>query len=165
MHHRDPKDATDYSPISDTIKAVLKESEGNIDNIVLLQPTSPIKTGKQIDEAIELLIKKKEANSLISVVPMDDIHPARMYWKNEDNILASILQEYEVARRQDIPVAYFRNGAIYIVRRVAFEKFHSVMIAPSIGYIMPDSHLLNIDSPRDILIAEPLIKAWKSGKL
>ena len=38
------------------------------------------------------------------------------------------------------------------------------MAKPSIGFKMPSAQLLNIDEPRDILIAESLIKAWKKGK-
>lgn len=166
IHFREHEIAGDTSPVSETIQAVVNEYSliDNLDAILLLQPTSPIRTGKQIDEAIELFERSPRANSLISVCPMDDVHPARMYWKKND-FLNPILAEFEETRRQDIPKAWYRNGSIYIVRTKAFERYKSVMIKPSIGYEMPTTQLLNIDDPRDLLIAEPLINAWQKGTL
>ena len=95
---------------------------------------------------------------------MDDVHPARMYWK-EDSSLSPILADFEQTRRQDIPKAYYRNGSIYITRISSFIKENTVMVKPSIGFEMPTSQLLNIDEPRDIMIAEVLVTAWKNGQL
>lgn len=166
IHKREKKIAKDNSSVVDTIKAVLsKYTEENMpDAIMLLQPTSPIRESKQIDEAISLLKVNTNMQSLISVCPMDDVHPARMYWKNGLSI-EPILEKYEQTRRQEIPLAYYRNGSIYIVRTKAFLENNSLMVKPSIGFEMPESMLLNIDTPRDVLIAEPLIKAWKNKKI
>jgi CMP-N,N'-diacetyllegionaminic acid synthase len=164
IHQRESKIAKDNSSVVDTIKAILAEyTQENIpDAIMLLQPTSPIRESKQIDEAISLLEVNTNMQSLISVCPMDDVHPARMYWKNGLSI-EPILEKYEQTRRQEIPLAYYRNGSIYIVRTKSFLENNSLMIKPSIGFEMPESMLLNIDTPRDVLIAEPLIKAWRNG--
>jgi CMP-N-acetylneuraminic acid synthetase len=162
IHEREGSLATDQSPVTDTVKKILEMSD--CDAVMLLQPTAPIRTGNDIDRAIKLLIESPEANSVISVVAMNDVHPARMYWKN-DGQLIPILSEFEQARRQDIPPAYYRNGSIYLVRRIAFEHNASVMVKPTIPYIMPAGWLLNIDEPRDMIIAEALIPAWKKGLL
>mgnify|MGYP003627109590 CR=1 FL=1 len=164
IHQRKSKIAKDNSSVVDTIRAILEEySQENIpDAIILLQPTSPIRESKQIDEAISLLEVNTDMQSLISVCPMDDVHPARMYWKKGLS-LEPILEKYEQTRRQEIPLAYYRNGSMYIVRTKAFLENNSLMVKPSIGFEMPESMLLNIDTPRDVLIAEPLIKEWKNG--
>ena len=162
IHERDSSLATDQSPVADTVKQIIEQT--GCDAIMLLQPTAPIRTGECIDEAIVLLQEHRETNSVISVVAMNDIHPARMYWKKDD-LLASILPQFEEARRQDIPPAYYRNGSIYLVRREAFEQQHSLMVKPITPYIMPLNWLLNIDEPRDMIIAEALIPAWKNGSL
>jgi len=167
FHNRPVEIANDISPITETIAAVLKQFDPDncvYDAVMLLQPTSPIRTCKQIDDAIQLFTDHPEVNSLISVCAMDDVHPARMYWK-EDSSLSPILADFEQTRRQDIPKAYYRNGSIYITRISSFIKENTVMIKPSIGFEMPTSQLLNIDEPRDIMIAEVLITAWKEGKL
>jgi len=160
VHARSSVLASDTSPITDTINELAGRYAS--DAIMLLQPTSPIRQPQQIAEAISLLEKNTEANSVISVTAMDDIHPARMYWKSE-GLLRPILAEFEQTRRQDIPKALYRNGAIYLVRTKAFKESGQVMVKPSLGLEMPTSQLLNIDEPRDILIAQALIPAWKRG--
>lgn len=162
LHKRELSIASDESPVSDTVEEILKGSTA--DAFMLLQPTAPIRTGDDIDSSIKLLGNSPQANSVISVVAMNDIHPARMYWKDDDQ-LRSILPEFEQTRRQDIPAAYYRNGSIYLVRTTAFAKHHSLMIKPTIPYIMPLNLLLNIDEPRDMIIAEALLPAWKNGTL
>jgi CMP-N,N'-diacetyllegionaminic acid synthase len=164
LHKRPELLAGDSSPVTDTISEILKKQTG-YDAVMILQPTSPIRTGEQIDESIKLLLNNPKANSIISVVKVDDVHPARMYWKSEDNKLDPILIEFEEKIRQEIPPAYFRNGSIYLVRTKAFNENHSVMVKPGLGYVMPSSQLLNIDGPRDILIAEVLIETWVQGNL
>lgn len=163
IHKRNISLATDESPIIDTIKQMF-ELEEDADALLLLQPTSPIRTSEQIYQCIKLLMSHPKANSIISVCAMDDTHPARMYWENNSE-LESILPQFETVRRQDIPKAYYRNGSMYLVRRKAFFETGQIMVKPRIGFEMPSSQLLNIDEYRDIIIAEPLIKAWLEGEL
>ena len=162
LHVRPNALATDNSPVSETVSAICSNTA--CDAIMLLQPTAPIRTSDNIDDAISLLESSGNCNSVISVVAMDDVHPARMYWI-ENGEMQSILPAYELSRRQDIPPAYYRNGSIYLVRKIAFEEKKSLMVKPSIPYIMPSGWLLNIDEPRDMIIAEALIPAWKKGLL
>ena len=166
LHFRDASIARDNSPVSDTIIAILKKYKKNNlpEAIMLLQPTSPIREKKHIDDAISLLKKNKKMNSLISVCGMNDVHPARMYWeKNKE--LKSILDEHEQKHRQDLPIAYYRNGAIYLVRTQAFLSTKSLMAKPAMPFKMSENLLLNIDSERDLLIAESIITSWKKGTL
>tara|TARA_Y100000022_G_C13193179_1_gene349056 strand:- start:242 stop:913 length:672 start_codon:yes stop_codon:yes gene_type:complete len=157
FHNRASDLATDNSPIVDTIMEIVKLEKNDFDAIILLQPTSPLRTVKQVENAVEKLYKNKEFNSLVSVCPMDDIHPARMYWKNNLE-LNSIMPEFQYSRRQDIPKAWYRNGAIYIVRKEAFLKEKQIILRPILGYEMPRSELLNIDEPIDLKFAQVLLK-------
>jgi len=162
LHHRPSQMATDQSPVIDTVLDIIKESDAEA--VMLLQPTAPIRTKENILDAVKLLESNPDAGSVVSVVEMTDIHPARMYWKN-GNFLAPVLGDYETVRRQDIPPAYYRNGSIYLVTVKAIREFNSLMPKPMLPYIMPFNWLLNIDEPRDILMAEALIPAWKKGLL
>lgn len=158
--------AGDQSPVTDTIRDIITNVEygQNYDSIMLLQPTAPIREGRDIDGAVELLINSNNINSVVSVCPMNEVHPARMYWMKND-CLEPILQVYEQKRRQDIPVAYYRNGSIYLVRTKSFIMENSVMAKPMAPYCMLSSRLLNIDEPHDIKLAEYLLPLWKQGKL
>lgn len=162
LHKRDAGLASDTSPIIDTVIQIAELND--LDAVMLLQPTAPIRSAKNITEAITLFKNNPDAGSVVSVVEMTDIHPARMYWKRE-KALQPILQEFETTRRQDIPPAYYRNGSIYLVSTRTAIEYRTMMAKPMIPYVMPFDWLLNIDEPRDILIAEALIPAWKKGIL
>lgn len=133
------------------------------DAIMLLQATSPIREIYHIQEAIEKLTTNKDINSVISVSEMKDIHPARMYNIQEDR-LVSLMPELEQTRRQDIIPVYYRNGSIYLVRTSAFLEKMSVMAKPAMPLLMSDEYLVNIDEPRDLVIAEVMIKMWKEKR-
>jgi len=164
LHKRNKDLATDNSPIIDTILDILQHGYMDYDRFVLLQPTSPIRTGNNIDEAITKLSLNNHYNSLISVCKMNDIHPMRMYTIKDDSLL-SLYPTMQDKHRQNLPDIYFRNGSIYITRVTAFLTHKKVMLDPITYYEMPSSQLLNIDEPYDIVIADPLIKAWKAGLL
>ena len=165
-HKRSNQLATDSSPIEDTLIEIINQFDEMHEFVILLQPTSPLRTGKQIDEAIAQLSGSPNFNSVISVIRMDDVHPARMYWmENEAQAMKPIIQELETARRQDIPPAFYRNGAIYVTRVPQFLETKSVMTGPSCGYEMSGQTWLNIDDKRDVIIAESLIKAWKAREI
>ncbi len=166
-HARPCNLAEDDTPIVPVIahELVAAESEGfgPFDAILLLQPTAPMREPFHIEQAIAAL--SVGVNAVISVCAMHDMHPARMYKMREGGALSALMPEFEKSRRQDIPPAYYRNGSIYLVRREAFERQGAVMAKPATGYEMADRFLLNIDEPRDMIVADALIAAWQQGRL
>jgi CMP-N,N'-diacetyllegionaminic acid synthase len=157
--------AQDESSVVDVALRVLQQLEHeqeHIDILVLLQPTSPIRTGKNIDEAIELLISTPSADGVISLVAMEDTHPARMYHVKGNDLLP-LHPELETKRRQDLEPVYYRNGCIYAIRVDALKKVKSFMPSNKLAYIMPSKWLANIDDERDLIVTEALVKAWKNG--
>lgn len=154
--------SADSSKIEDVIFNLLDDLK--FDFIILLQPTAPMRTGKQIDQALNLILTNPNLNSIISVIKMDDVHPARMYY-NYNNELKSLLPELETSRRQENPPVYYRNGSIYIFRTRTFLKTKKVMSPPRGMFEMSYQTWLNIDDIRDSIIAEPLVRAWKNGEI
>ena len=160
FHARNNDLSTDESPIVDTIIELLKIQEINFDYIMVLQPTAPLRKSSDIDKSIQIIISNKNINSLVSVIPMDDIHPARMYWKSNDSILESIMPQYQTRRRQDIPKAYYRNGCIYISKISKLIENNEILNKPISSYEMRYEDWLNIDDKRDVLLAKGLIPEW-----
>ncbi|MHB1277557.1 MAG: acylneuraminate cytidylyltransferase family protein [Bacteroidia bacterium] len=160
--------ATDESPMVPVLLHVLEQMEerGEVfDILVLLQITSPIRTGRNVDEVIEMFETEPDLPAVISVVPMDDVHPARMYKKDHSNWMEPLIREWETARRQDIPPVYYRNGCIYAVRIDEFKRSCTLMPEKKKAYVMPSAWLANVDDERDMIITEALLKAWHEGKL
>ena len=161
--------AQDKSPIVPVIDYTLdkfRQTENEaFDLIILLQPTSPIRTGRDIDNVIGMFRKDPALDGVISVVPMDDTHPARMYALGEDSKMIPLIADGETKQRQDLQPVYYRNGCIYAVRQQAFLKERSLMVKNKKAYVMPLNWLANVDDERDLLIADILVKKWKEGTL
>ena len=166
---RPPELAQDDTPMLPVIEHALEYAEQNagqrFDIILLLQPTSPIRRGEDIDAVINLLESDKSVDGVISVCPMDDIHPARMYSLDEDAWMTPFWPDYEVIQRQRLPMMYYRNGAIYAVRRSVLTEQRTLMPARKKAYVMPREWLANIDDERDLIIADVLMRLWLKGKL
>lgn len=159
--------AQDNSSVVDVAIRVINhfKNEGiNFDIIVLLQPTSPIKTATNIDEAINLLLTDNDTEGVISVVAMEDTHPARMY-RLEQEQLIPLDKSVETKRRQELEPVYYRNGCIYAIKVEALMQQKTFMPLHKKGYIMPGAWLANIDDERDLIITEALVKAWKEGRI
>jgi CMP-N-acetylneuraminic acid synthetase len=166
VYRRQPKWGSDRAPIVpvilETIEALEKQGEF-YDVVVLLQITSPIRTGKNVDEVIEMFENDPQLSGVISVVPMHDVHPARMYRLNENSLMLPLNPEWETVRRQDIPPVYYRNGCIYATRIDVLKKNLTLMPEGKKGYVMPVEWLANIDDERDLIITEALIKHFKTN--
>src|SRR5690606_31094721 len=78
-HIRSVENSDDYSPIESVIDEVLQFLKEEYDLIVLLQPTAPLRTGEDVDNVIKMFLEDKDLENVISVIELDDVHPARMY--------------------------------------------------------------------------------------
>lgn len=134
----------------------------DFDVIVLLQPTAPLRTSADLDAVIDLLEKNINTDGVISVVPMDDVHPARMYDLNETQQLVPLIENGETLRRQDLKPVYYRNGCFYAVRTKAFYEQQSFMVANKLAFVMNPNWLINIDNQRDFQLATLLYEDWKN---
>jgi CMP-N,N'-diacetyllegionaminic acid synthase len=157
--------ANDTSNVVTAIKHAYEFINEEFDIIVLLQPTSPLRTSKDLENVIRLLEENQDSDGVISVVPMDDVHPARMYNLADDNSLVPFLANGETERRQDLNPVYYRNGCFYAVRTKAFFKQKTLMVQNKLAYVMNPDWLTNIDTPRDFKIATFLYEDWKNENI
>lgn len=159
---RPPEFADDASNVVTAVEHVCNQIKEVFDIIVLVQPTSPLRTGKDLDAIITIFEENQNVESVISVVPMDDLHPARMYNLGTHNELIPFLEYGETSRRQDLEPVYYRNGCFYAVKAKTFLEQKTFMVAHKMAYIMNADWLANIDTPRDFKIAELLYQDWKN---
>lgn len=162
---RSSENAKDESPIDAVVAEVLNELNVNYDLILLLQPTSPIREPEDIDNVIQFFISDNDLETVISLVELEDIHPARMYNLDTDCIMHPLSPKLERERRQNLAPVYLRNGAIYATKVTAFLASKKFICEHKKGYVMPESKWANIDTERDLQITEMLIKEWKKGNL
>ncbi len=127
------------------------------DYTLLLQPTSPLRLGSDIDECIHYC-STEDAPACVSVSIVDK-NPYWMYRLNELGKITPLMQsEHAIDRRQDLPRIYALNGAIYLARTDYLLKKRSFITNETKAYIMPADRALDIDCEIDFLYAE-LIKS------
>lgn len=145
--------ATDTSKTIDAIlHAVdaLLQMKKRYDELVLLQPTAPLRTTEDIDKAIELYYENNK-QSVASVSKVED-HPLLIRSIENDRAI-NLLDINSTCRRQDMPEYYRVNGAIYINPITELSKYTSFNDNP-IPYVMEKSHSIDIDDVVDLVVAE-----------
>jgi len=139
---------------------LLQESNDKYDYVALLQPTSPLRTSQDIVGAVNLLIEKN-ANSVVSVCKVEH----SPLWSNtlpEDLSLKDFIRpEIRNLRRQDLPIFYRLNGAIYIVKVSYILESKDFFGQESYAYIMPVNRSVDIDTELDLVLAEVLLQHEK----
>ena len=144
--------ATTFDAIKHTIENVEK-----YDYVVLLQATSPLRSGKHIDEAIELL-ESKNASAVVSVCKMDH----SPLWSNilDDSLsMKGFLRDGVLNKRsQDLEKYYRLNGAIYICKTEKLLEEKSFFLKENIyAYVMDRENSIDIDEEIDFKIAEVIL--------
>ena len=129
---------------------------------VLLQPTSPLRTEKHIDDAFKLLVDS-DADTLISVNKTDN-KILKSLIKDNDGVFSPISKsEYMFLNRQDLPEVYSTNGAMYFIEIQDFLKSKSFFGKKPCFFEMSLTDSIDIDSTADLQVAEiELMKRFNS---
>ncbi len=127
------------------------------DYIVLLQPTSPLREAKHIDEAVELL-ESKHADAVVSVCETEH----SPLWSNtlpKDGNMVGFLREDLIGKRtQDLETFYRLNGAVYICQREKLLQEKRFFLQKNIyAYVMSRECSVDIDEALDFRLAELLL--------
>lgn len=143
------------------------EKEGNtVDAIILLQPTTPFRKQKHIDEAITLFLEKNP-ESVISIGKVPGHFSPFWQISLEETYTELFMRKYDkeiktlISRRQDLPDTYYRDGAIYITKKetILSGKLIGDICVP---YIIKDKNFINIDTNEDFEYAEYILNNEKN---
>jgi CMP-N,N'-diacetyllegionaminic acid synthase len=138
------------------LRAVEALSGDTYEALMMLQPTTPLRTAADINAALALL-EETGADSVISVTDVGGHLPQRMkYLENGRLVDPPFNEEYENQPRQELRPMVIKNGAIYLVRRETLLE-GSFKGKDCRGYLMPPERSANIDTPSDFRYAEWLI--------
>ena len=124
--------------------------------IILLQATSPFRTGRHIQEAlrhytpaIDMVVSVKEAES----------NPYySCFEENKDGLLEISKGNGHYTRRQDCPPVYEYNGAIYIINPQSLKKTPLSQFSKRVKYVMDKEHSIDLDTMLDWKMAELMIQ-------
>jgi N-acylneuraminate cytidylyltransferase len=119
------------------------------DAVCLLQPTSPFRAKGFIDKAIQKFIQE-DADALVSVLPVPyEYNPHWVFEPDKNGFLQMATRDKEIIkRRQDLPPAFFRDGAIYITKTTVVKQ--GSFYGDKLSYLEshPDFYV-NIDTIED----------------
>ncbi|NCC70148.1 acylneuraminate cytidylyltransferase family protein [bacterium] len=158
---REDKLSGDNASSWDVVKDTLwkyKQVDIKFDNVVLLQPTSPLRDYQDIIDSYSLFINKN-ANTVVSVCEMEH----SPLWSN--TIPADLSMEkffksnYSMINRQKINTFYRINGAIYIVNINYLLNNNDIYSKKSFAYLMPKNKSIDIDDDFDFELAKYFINS------
>ncbi len=119
------------------------------DGVMLLQPTTPLRTAKDISQAVDLYAASG-AESLISCYREEYVSDLVTYRKQGDRAVPLNPNHNKGLRRQDTPAVYVRNGAVYITSVVYLRTACQVICDEPALLVMPKERSVNIDSYADV---------------
>ena len=150
---RPPDLAADDTPMHAVVVHALEQLD-DVEVLVLLQPTSPLRLARHVDEAVQLLLETG-ADGVVSVVEVPhQFRPSSLMELRGHGL--SPLSDASYTRRQDKPVVYARNGpAILALRadRVGDGLYHGDLRP----YVMDRSASVDVDDELDLIVAEQLL--------
>jgi CMP-N,N'-diacetyllegionaminic acid synthase len=137
----------------------LEDNAGYVPNgVMLLQPTSPLRTVTDIEACIALATET-QADAVVSVSQPRD-HPYKMYTTGKDGRLSEFVSsDLSYRRRQDLPPLVVENGAIYLNCLEMLLRDRSFVPPGALPYLMPPERSVDIDSRLDFDYAEWLLKS------
>jgi len=124
------------------------------DWVVLLQPTSPLRSAEDIDAALSLCIER-DAPACVSVCEAGD-SPYWMFDKTAEDRLKPFMEGALPLRRQALPPLYSLNGAVYVARPEWLTARHGFLSEQTLAYVMPPERSVDIDTLFDFRLAECL---------
>jgi CMP-N,N'-diacetyllegionaminic acid synthase len=154
--------AADDTPMLPVIEHVLRWSDGleqSWDAVCVLQPTAPLRRAEDIDACVSLL-DRVDVDSAVTVVPVPQkYNPRWVYWRTRDGLLRLATGETTpVTRRQELPTAYHRDGAVYAVRTSVLRSRRSLYGDRVAACLTDPDRAVNIDTMVDWRQAERWLK-------
>lgn len=125
------------------------------DNVLLLQNTSPFRKVKHVKEALNLFTKK--IDMVVSVKETSSNPYYNCFEENENGFLRISKGDGKLVRRQDAPISYEYNGAIYVINPDSLKRETLGMFKKSIKYVMDELSSIDLDTMLDWKFAEFLI--------
>lgn len=129
------------------------------DKVVLLQPTSPVRTVDDVKGCLELY--SPDVDMVLSVMEASCNPYYNCFETGDDGCLHVSKGDGLYTRRQDVPKAWEQNGAVYVINPDSLRRYPLGMMPKRLPFVMPRERSIDLDTPTDWLIAESMINNTK----
>lgn len=126
------------------------------DVVVLLQPTSPLRTACDITGAINLFTPHTDMVVSVTEAPCNPYYDC--FETAADGTLRVSKGDGLLTRRQDAPPAWIYNGAVYVINPASIRTMSLGAFPRRIPYVMPRQRSVDLDTPLDWIITENIMK-------
>ncbi len=152
-----PKDlASETAKVEDALIHALEALDSDYDYVVLLQPTSPLRSLEDIDGCLAICQATGAPSCVAVSVPKKS--PYWMYGLDDEGRMHRVLEEStEHYRRQDLPVVYGVNGAVYVAETPWFRAHRTFLTSETRAYVMPPERAVDIDEPLDLVVLRAML--------
>lgn len=129
------------------------------DCVLLLQPTSPLRTISDVEEALR--IYSPGTDMVVSVMPSAANPYYDCFETDSDGFLSICKGPGTYTRRQDAPPAWQYNGAVYVINPESLRRMPMGRFTRRVPLVMTRENSIDLDTPLDWTIAEAIINARK----
>lgn len=147
--------STSVDVICHAIEFMSEELGENFDFVILLEPTSPLRTSEDVDLALEKLIGSPDARSLVSVGESESQHNKLQFNITESEFISvePSSKKFVHVRRQDLARSYFLDGSIYLSYIHTLFEIASFVHAKTLTLSLPKWKNIEIDDEYDYFMA------------
>lgn len=130
----------------------------NFTHVALLEPTSPLRSPKDIDDAFTDLLSATKSKSIVSVAPVNAQHSVFQLQLDIQNFIKPIFEQgIQHIRRQDVSPQYFIDGTVYISEVETIKSKRTFYHDMTRAYVVPSWKSIEIDFPEDLVVAQALM--------
>lgn len=126
------------------------------DVVLLLQNTSPFRRAEHVKEAMKLY--SSNIDMVVSVTESKTNPYYNCFEENGEGFLKRTIDQSNFIRRQDAPVTYEYNGAIYVINAEQLKKMSLGKFTRRVKYVMDELHSVDLDNMIDWNFAEFILK-------
>lgn len=124
--------------------------------VVLLQPTSPVRTPNDVDDVVRLL-DRENADAVATIELLEEPHPEKIKRLKPDGMLEPYIPGVSSETpRQQLPPAYRLNGAIYAIRTAVLLERQTFLPPKTLGHRIAKG--VNVDSEEDFILLTTLFE-------
>jgi N-acylneuraminate cytidylyltransferase len=160
-------DTLDYPVVRHALEWLEAKDGYRPELIVHLRPTSPLRTSHHIDEAVELLMTRPDADSVRGICRPQQ-NPYKMWQMAADGTLRPLLALPGVpepfnAPRQMLPAVWWQNGYVDVFRRRTVFEQRSLTGTRILGYPIDELEFVDVDSLHDLRVVELILRSRQVG--
>jgi len=157
-HPRPATLASDKARTIDVVRDLVVEKVlDEQDCLLLLQPTTPLRTLADLSAACSLLDSSWEtADAVVSVCEVDGPHPHKMQ-VIRGGVLEALMGGDSSVPRQSLPVVYLPNGAIYLAKISVLLEENTFLPKRTRPWVMSALSSINLDHPLDLMLLDSVV--------